>query len=118
MSNIYKTIYDALSSLGYPVREQGTYAADEVLPVTMITYQLIDEPDSAHYENLPFGKITRFQIAFYAKDPSKKQSADGLLRSVMIPAGFLRASGRDLPFNSDTGHYGYISDYRFYETEG
>ena len=114
MSNIYKAIYDALSSLGYQVREQGTYAEDEVLPETLITYQLIDEPDSAHYENIPVGKISRFQVAMYSKDPVIKQSADNLLRSVMFPAGFMRASGRDLPFDKDTGQYGYTSDYRYF----
>ena len=117
MSNIYKKIYDTLITLGYPVREQGTYGEDEVLPETMITYQLIDEPDSAHYENIPVGKIARFQVAFYSKDPTKKQSADSVLRSVLLPLGFLRVSGRDLPFNKETNHYGYTSDYRYFETE-
>ena len=114
MSNIYKKIYDTLSPLGYPVREQGTYGEDEVLPDTLVTYQLVDEPDLAHYENSPSGKVPRFQVALYSKDPAIKQNADTLLRSVMLPAGFMRSSGRDLPFDPDTGHYGYTSDYRYF----
>ena len=117
MSNIYKKIYDTLVHLGYPVREQGTYGDDEVLPETMITYQLVDDPDSSHYENIPTSKIPRFQVVLYTKNPAIKQSADKTLRSVLLPAGFMRASGRDLPFNKDTGHYGYVSDYRYFETE-
>ena len=117
MSNIYKAVYDALSALNYPVREQGTYSEDEILPDSLITYQLIDDPDLAHYENIPVSKISRFQVNIYSKDPAVKQSADGLLRSVMLPAGFTRSGGRDLPYDSNTGHYGYASDYKYYETE-
>ena len=116
MANIYKILTDTLKG-DYPVREQGAFAANETLPETFITYQLIDEPDTAHYDNEPVSKTSRFQVALYSKDPALKQGADALFRSVMITAGFLRSGGRDLPYDKGTGHYGYASDYRFYETE-
>ena len=117
MSNVYKTIYDTLATLGYPVREQGAYAPDEILPETHITYQLVEDADAAHYDNIPAGKSSRIQLTLYSKDPAVKQSADSTLRSVLVPAGFMRVSGRDLPYEKETGHYAYTSDYRYYESE-
>lgn len=117
MSNIYELIYNTLMSLGYPVREQGTFGNTEMLPETFITYQIINETNDTHYDNKIASTTTRVQLVLYSKKPAIKQSADQLFRSVMLPAGFLRVSGRDLPFNQDTGHYGYTSDYIFYKEE-
>lgn len=117
MSNIYSLIYDTLSMLGYPVKEQGTYAPGTTLPETHITYQIINDSNNSHADNGPTSTTTRIQLALYSKKPAIKQSADNLLKSVMLPAGFLRVGGRDLPFNSSTGYYGYTCDYRYYESE-
>ena len=117
LANIYKLVCDTLEPLGYPIREQGTYASNEKLPETHITYQLIDAPPGSHADNLPINTIPRIQLAFYSKKPAIKQAADGLLKSVMLPAGFMRASGRDLPFDKETGHYGFTSDYIIYQEE-
>ncbi|NJD02030.1 MAG: hypothetical protein FIA99_05420 [Ruminiclostridium sp.] len=117
MSNIYKRVCDALEPLGYPVREQGSYAKDEDQPETHITYQLIDAPNNSHADNSPTSTTPRMQLALYSRRPATKQDADRLFKSVMLPAGFMRAGGRDLPFNPETGHYGYTSDYKYFETE-
>ncbi|MBU5670251.1 hypothetical protein [Paenibacillus brevis] len=114
MINIYAVTYTALESLGYPVREQGTYAPNETLPEAFVTYQIIDSPNNSAADNLPTSQTTRVQVNLYSRDPDIKQGADGLLKSVMLPAGFLRAGGRDLPFSLQTGHYGYTCDYRYY----
>ncbi|GIO36880.1 hypothetical protein J41TS12_17410 [Paenibacillus antibioticophila] len=116
MINIYAVTVDALKSLGYPVREQGTYAPTDTLPETFATYQIIDSPNNSAADNLPTSQTTRVQVNLYSRDPEIKQVADDLLKSVMIPAGFLRAGGRDLPFSLQTGHYGYTCDYRFYDS--
>lgn len=117
MANIYKTIYDTLSPLGYDVREQGAYGEDEALPATLITYQLITKSDITHTDNEPTSSITRVQVALYSTDPEIKQDADATLWAVMKPAGFLRMGGRDLPYDHTTGHYGYVCEYRFHQKE-
>lgn len=116
-SNIYSILYSALSGLGYTVREQGTFGSTETLPATFITYQLIEQPNDSHYDNRPISTTSRMQVTLYSQDPAIKQNADNLFKSVLLPAGFMRAGGRDLPFNSDTGHYAYTSDYRYYDME-
>jgi len=115
--NIYALVFDTLSALGYPVREQGTYGPDASLPETHITYQIIDSPNNSHADNLPTSQTSRVQVTIYSRKPAIKQGADAALKAVMLPAGFMRAGGRDLPYNSDTGHYAFTSDYRFYQRE-
>lgn len=113
--DIYDLVYDTLTPLGYPVKEQGTLS--NTLPETFITYQLIDSSSGSHADNLPTSVTHRVQITLYTKKPSLKQGADALFKSVMLPAKFMRVSGRDLPYSSATGHYAYTSDYRFYDLE-
>lgn len=115
MIDIYAHIFDTLSALGYPVREHGTYAPNEKLPNTHVTYQVIDSLNNSHADNEPTSQTTRVQVNLYSQDPAIKQGADATLKGVMLPAGFLRVGGRDLPFDQKTGHYGYTCDYRFYD---
>ena len=117
MSNIYKTVCDTLEPLGYPLSLQGSYADNAIFPETFITYQLIDSQNNSHADNLPTSTTHRIQLSLYSKKPVIQQGADTTLKSVMLPSGFVRAGGRDLPFNQDTGHYGYTCDYRYFETE-
>lgn len=115
MIDIYAHIFNTLSALGYPVREHGTYAPDEELPNTHVTYQLIDSPNNSHADNRPTSTTYRVQVNLYSRDPAISQGADGAFRSVLLPAGFLRVGGRGLPYDQSTGHYGYTSDYRYYD---
>lgn len=117
MANVYKTIYDTLSAIGYPVYEQGSLGDDDPMPADLITYQLINKSDITHSDNLPTSNVVRVQVALYSTDPEIKQSADATLWAVMKPAGFMRMGGRDLPFDPSTGHYGYVCEYRIYQKE-
>jgi hypothetical protein len=115
--NIYSLVYETLNSLGYPVKEQGTYPSGTTLPETHITYFIVDSSGKSHYDNEEAIQKIRIQLVLYSKKPSVKQNADELLKSVMLPVGFLRVGGGDLPFNKDTGHYAFRCDYRYYESE-
>lgn len=118
MSNIYELISSALKSTGYKVREQGGYQNDERLPDTHVTYQIIDSPNESHADNRPTSTTYRVQIVLYSRKPGIVQNADEILKAALIPAGFLRAGGRAYPFNAQTGHYGWTSDYKYHESEG
>lgn len=114
--SIYKRISDALATLSLPYREQGTMNKD-ALPVTFLTYQVLIESDASYADNLPTSGSTLVQIALYSTDPSIKQSARDTLSGAMLPAGFTRGEGRGLPYDGDTGHYGYACDFRYHEAE-
>ncbi len=115
MGNMIKAISEALDNAGYPVSEQGSYGSGESLPDTFMTYLIVDSPNNSHADNLPTSTTYRIQVALYSKQPSIIQGADALFKSLLLPAGFLRISGRSLPFDSQTGHYGWTCDYRYFE---
>lgn len=117
MTNVYSRTYDTLLGLGYPVREQGSYAATETLPETFCTYQVIDQTDKSHADNRPASMTSTVLVSLYSRRPAIIQRADQMLRAAMISAGFLRAGGRNMPLDRDTGHYGYVSTYNFYDSE-
>lgn len=112
---VYKELYDLLVTSTYPVREQGSLSG--TLPETIITTLLIDSPNNCHADNIPRSTTYQVQIALYSRKPSIKQSADELFKSILIPANWLRVNGRDLPYDKETGYYGFKSDYNFYESE-
>lgn len=117
MSNIYSKIHTALVSLGFECKEQGTFGDETTWPETFTTYQIIDSPNNSHADNVATSRTILIQTAIYSKDPAIKQDAERLLKSVMLPAGFIRVGGRDLPFNRATGHYAYTTDFRLFESE-
>lgn len=117
MDNIYKKIVDTLESLGYTIREQGTYRSGETLPETFITFFVLDSLDISHADNKPTGITYRVQVTFYSKKPLLVQEADTIIKNLMIPADFMRVSGKPLPYNKETGHYAWTTDYRLYESE-
>ena len=117
MINIYDKVYTTLTASSLPVREQGTFAEDETLPETFITYLVLDQSDSTHADNLPSSLTTMVQVAYYSQRPGLVQVADHLIRNLMIPAGFMRAGGRSLPLDKETWHYGYVTTYNYYDSE-
>ena len=116
MVNIYEHVSDTLSTLGYPVREQGTYLSTETLPDTFITYQLIESKCNSFADNLATSKIYLVRIVLYSQTQSIKQGADEIIRSVMVPANFKRVNGSDSVFGV-TLHYAFATDYIFYDME-
>lgn len=117
MINIYEETYNALARLGCDVREQGTYGKDTNLPETFATYQIIDSPSNSYADGKPTSITYRVQVAIYSKKPAMVQSAEPSLKTTMEASGFMRVGGRALPFDAQTGHYGYTCDYRLYDSE-
>ena len=115
MASISNITYTALAALGYTVAVQGTMQG--TLPDTFITYQILDENDVSHADNEPTAGETLVQTALYSKDPAIIQAAKDTLTAPMKAAGFMRGSGRALPYDKDTGHFGYVLDFRYYESE-
>ncbi|MPM27249.1 hypothetical protein SDC9_73759 [bioreactor metagenome] len=119
MTNIYALVCGTLEPVGFPVGKQGSFSAEDEknLPETYITYQVIDTPSKSYADNRPTGRSTRIQLTMYSSNPELTQGADSTFKAVMIPAGFMRVGGRDLPYDPSTGRGGYTCDYRYYDME-
>lgn len=77
----------------------------------------MDSPNETHYDNVPESTTYRIQITMYSKKPSIVQASDAGIKAALYLGGFQRVSGRALPFNKETGHYAWATDYKFYEYE-
>jgi len=112
--NIRNTLIDALTSLGYEVRLQGSYADGEPLPESFITYYIVDAPDASFYDDKPMLTHHRIQIVFYSKLISKINSVPDQIYSLLKTAGFIReGKGRDYGFENE--YYGILVNYMFTE---
>ncbi len=57
------TLIELLSSLGYEVYRQGSFAEGDQYPESFFTFWQTDSPDHAHYDNNDFGTEWRFSEA-------------------------------------------------------
>lgn len=64
-----------LESFGYPVRLQGSIAAEEKYPDSFFTFWNNDSADGAHYDNEAIAYIWSFDINFYSTDPDLVNTA-------------------------------------------
>lgn len=108
--NVRDRFIHALEPLGFEVRLQGSYAEDEPLPESFITYFIVDSPDGTFYEDGPLLTYIRIQVVLYSKKMSILTALPQQIFVACRNAGFIRDSrGRDLGFEGD--HYGWIMNF-------
>lgn len=103
-----------LADLGYVTRQQGDFTEHEPLPETFLTYLLITADEAGYYSNVGRKSTYLVQIALYSRDKVIVDNAENTLKSILKPKGYLFSTGRDLPKDKNTQHYGYAADYRLY----
>ena len=115
MMDIWSVTEDALDGLGVAVAaNQLIVASGAALPDAFLVYQLISDPSAQHADDGETLRSYRMQVAFYGRDGlSGMPDVDGAMRA----AGFTRLGGRELAYNSETGHFGYASDYNYLDEE-
>ncbi|MGB7594704.1 MAG: hypothetical protein WBL80_04005 [Erysipelotrichaceae bacterium] len=112
--NVRDTLITTLTPLSYDVRLQGSYADDEPLPESFITYLVIEAPDGSFYEGSPMLTRHRIQVVFYSKKMALINTVPALMDVALKDAGFLRdGKGRDYGFENE--HYGLLVNYSFTE---
>ena len=61
-------LIELLTSLGYEVYRQGSFAEGDTYPDSFFTFWQTDSPDHAHYSNKDYGTEWRFDVNFYSTD--------------------------------------------------
>lgn len=108
--NVRDRLISALEPLGFEVRLQGSYAEDEPLSETFITYFIVDSPDGSFYEDGPLVTYIRVQVVLYSKKMSVLTTLPEQIFRACRAAGFIRDSrGRDLGFEGE--HYGWSMNF-------
>lgn len=70
-----KLLIKLLESFGYPVRLQGSIAADEKYPDSFFTFWNDDSEDGTHYDNDAINYVWYFEVNFYSTDPDLVNTA-------------------------------------------
>ncbi len=110
---IWERVKSALSGLSIPTAANVYIPASGTeLPDLFVTYQVISEPSELQADNAETLKSWDVQVTIWSRSGLPGIPA---LNSAMINAGFMRAAGRELPYQPDTRHFGYAIDYTFLE---
>lgn len=63
-------LIEILSTFGYPIYRQGSFADNDEYPNNFFTFWNNDSPDHAHYDNSEYGIVWDFDVNFYSIDPA------------------------------------------------
>lgn len=108
---IWEITQAALEVLSVPVGANVMISpTGDELPDLFLIYQLIDAPPILHAEDLEDMRYYRMQVTTYSRD--------GLgdlpdVAGAMVEAGFTRSTMRELPYNTETRHYGLAMEFIF-----
>lgn len=98
---VVDNLIDTLSSLGYPVKKQGSLLPDEAYPDHFFTYWNNSADGTSYYSNDEGAIIWNYSINFYSvnEPDSKLMEAKALLRK----AGFIvGGAGYDIASDEPT----------------
>jgi hypothetical protein len=108
---IWEITQEALEVLNIPLAANVMITATKgVLPDLYLVYQLIDAPPILHAEDLEAMRFYRMQVTVYSRNTLSICMA---VADAMVDAGFTRSSMKELPYNTETRHYGLAMDFIF-----
>jgi hypothetical protein len=106
---IWEITQEALEGLNIPLAANVMITATKgVLPDLYLVYQLIDASPLLHAEDLEVMRFYRMQVTIYSRNVLSICMA---VADAMVDAGFTRSSMRELPYNTETRHYGLAMDF-------
>lgn len=85
------------------------------LPDIYIVYFMVDDPGAAWADGKERSHETKIQVSLYFRDKSKYLTIPSQIEAAFMAANFMRSDSDDLPYQPDTGHYGWYCDFTYYE---
>ena len=110
---IWERVLTALTTLGLPMAANAMIVASESeRPDAYIVYFIVTDAAEQHADNNEQHRSTTVQVTYY-----NRNGLAGMpdIRGAMTAAGFMAASGHELPYNSQTRHFGFAMDFVFVE---
>jgi hypothetical protein len=109
---IWEITETALNTLNVPIAANVMISAtDEALPDLYLVYQLISSPPILHAEDLEDMRFYRMQVTIYSRDGLSNLPEVG---DAMVDAGFTKSAIRELPYNTETRHYGLSLEFIYF----
>lgn len=117
METIWERTKDALDTLtgSIPFSEgKLQIATGEKLPDVFITYKLVDAPPEQYADDEEKMRTWKMQVSIFSRNGLiSLPNVDG----AMTAAGFTKGNITELPYNTETGHYGLATEYLYFESE-
>lgn len=99
-----KILFDLISTLDYPIYQQGSFTDTDTYPDAFFTYWNFNTVVDKHYDNKEFKCVWSFWLNFYATDPELVDSMLIKARDLLKDKGWL-VPGKGQDINS--GHPDY-----------
>lgn len=86
------------------------------LPDEYIVYFPVSAPSALSADNKELSYIPRIQVSFFFRKKQSFLTVPDKIVKAFTDAGFCRAGEGRIPYQTNTGHYGWRCDFNFYET--
>jgi hypothetical protein len=104
-----------LTAIGLPYDFERFICDTAQLPDTFIVYSLVDDPGVTHADNKETSHEARQQVSLFYRDKSIFLTVPDQIETAFMAAGFMRVGSGTIPYQPDTGHYGWRCDFRYFE---
>lgn len=88
------------------------------LPDAHITYFLVDDVGTSHFDGKEYSHEPRIQISLFYRDKTTALTIPDKIVKAFLNAGFTRVSEGKIPYQKDTQHYGWRVDFKIYIKRG
>jgi hypothetical protein len=85
------------------------------LPDRFIVYFLVDDEGKTWADGQETSHEPRVQVSFYTRGKPDMLTVPDEIERAFADAGFTRGPVGHIPYQPDTGHYGWRRDFYFYE---
>lgn len=85
------------------------------LPDQFIVYFLVDDEGKTWADGVETSHEPRMQVSFYTRKKSDMLTVPDEIEQAIVAAGFTRGPVGHIPYQPDTGNYGWRRDFYFYE---
>ena len=90
-------LINILSQFNYPVKRQGSFAANMKYPDSFFTFWNNDTPSHSYYDNTEYGVVWYFDVNFYSIDPALTYSVlDQAIESLKQNGWITNGKGYDV----------------------
>lgn len=84
----------------------------ETLPDEYIVYDMISDPNNAHYSNRPVSTDYRIQFDYMAREQYRMAEIPPKIEDLLIEAGFLMQGNARIRFDDKSGHWYWQKDFK------
>lgn len=100
---------------GIPYDFERSESPESQLPDRYIVYFLVDDEGKTYSDGTETSHEPRVQVSFFYRNKADVLTIPDKVESAMVDAGFTRGPVGHIPYQPDTGHYGWRRDFYFYE---